>query len=68
METERGTICETYELIASTVPVPEEAVVLGVIDADGASVEISRYTARGGAVESRTTSLVASSTWSVSKR
>jgi hypothetical protein len=32
-ETDRGTICETYELIASTVPVPEKAVVLGVIDA-----------------------------------
>ena len=36
VETDRGTICETYELIASTVPVPEKAVVLGVIAADGA--------------------------------
>ena len=36
VETDRGTICETYELIASTDPVPEEAVVLGVIDADSA--------------------------------
>jgi hypothetical protein len=36
VETDRGTICETYELMASTVPVPEEAVVLGVIDADAA--------------------------------
>lgn len=35
-ETDRGTICETYELIASTVPVPEKAVVLGVIDASRA--------------------------------
>jgi hypothetical protein len=31
VETDRGTICETYELIASTVPVPAQAVVLGVI-------------------------------------
>jgi hypothetical protein len=38
VETDRGTICETYELIASTVPVPDTAVVLGVIHADGASL------------------------------
>jgi hypothetical protein len=36
VETDRGTIRETYELIASTAPVPEKAVVLGVIDAGGA--------------------------------
>ena len=36
VETERGTICETYELMTSTVPVPEDAVLLGVIDAGGA--------------------------------
>jgi hypothetical protein len=36
VETDRGTICETYEIMASTVPVPEKAVVLGVIDADAA--------------------------------
>lgn len=36
VETDRGTIFETYELMVSTVPVPEEAVVLGVIDAGGA--------------------------------
>lgn len=36
VETERGTIRETYELIASTAAVPEEAVVLGVIDQAGA--------------------------------
>ena len=36
VETDRGTICETYELMASTVPVPEKAVVLGIIDADAA--------------------------------
>jgi hypothetical protein len=37
--TDRGTICETYELIASPAPVPQQAVVLGVVegasDADG---------------------------------
>ena len=37
VETERGTICETYELIAATIPIPDKAVVLSVIDADGAS-------------------------------
>ena len=36
VETQRGTVCETYEIMASTVPVPEKAVVLGVIDADAA--------------------------------
>jgi hypothetical protein len=40
VETDRGTICETYELLAATAPVPDKAVVLGVvdgvIDADGA--------------------------------
>ncbi len=36
VETDRGTICETYELMASTAPVPEEAVVLGVIGTDSA--------------------------------
>lgn len=34
-ETESGTVRETYELIAATVPLPEEAVVLSVIDPDG---------------------------------
>jgi hypothetical protein len=34
VETVQGTIRETYELIASPPPVPEDAVVLGVIDAD----------------------------------
>lgn len=34
VETERGTIRETYELVASTVAVPEGAVVLGIIDPD----------------------------------
>ena len=37
VESDRGTICETYELIAATVPVPDEAVVLGIVDADGAA-------------------------------
>ena len=36
VETDRGTICETYELIASPAPVPEEAVVLGIIGTDSA--------------------------------
>jgi hypothetical protein len=36
VESDRGTICETYELIATTDTVPDEAVVLGVVDADGA--------------------------------
>ena len=36
VETDRGTICETYEIMASTVPVPEKAVVLGVIEVDAA--------------------------------
>jgi hypothetical protein len=35
VETDRGTIRETYELIASTVPIPEKAVVLGIIEPDG---------------------------------
>jgi hypothetical protein len=30
--TDRETICETYELIASAAPIPEEAVVLGVVE------------------------------------
>jgi hypothetical protein len=30
--TDRGTICETYELIASPAPVPEQAVVLGFVE------------------------------------
>lgn len=30
--TDRGTICETYELLATPAPVPEQAVVLGVVD------------------------------------
>jgi hypothetical protein len=30
--TDRGTICETYELIASPSPVPEQAVVLSVVE------------------------------------
>lgn len=37
LESDRGTICETYELIAATDPVPDEAVVLGIVDADGAA-------------------------------
>jgi hypothetical protein len=32
IETDRGTICETYELMASRAPVPEGAVVLGVVE------------------------------------
>jgi hypothetical protein len=31
-QTDRGTICETYELLATTTPVPEDAVVLAVIE------------------------------------
>ena len=37
VESDRGTICETYELRAATVPVPDEAVVLGIVDADRAA-------------------------------
>jgi hypothetical protein len=37
VESDRRTICETYELIAATDPVPDEAVVLGIVDADGAA-------------------------------
>ena len=33
VETDRGTIAETYELVAATAPVPPDAVVLAVIDA-----------------------------------
>jgi hypothetical protein len=33
-ETESGTIRETYELVASTPPLPEEALVLSVIEAE----------------------------------
>jgi hypothetical protein len=36
VETETGTIRETYELVASTAPVPEQAIVLGIVDPDGA--------------------------------
>ena len=36
VETDSGTIRETYELVASTVTAPEGAVVLGVIDPDRA--------------------------------
>jgi hypothetical protein len=36
VETDHGTIRETYELIAATVPVPENAVVLGIVDPNGA--------------------------------
>jgi hypothetical protein len=32
METDHGTICETFELKASTAPAPDEAVVLGVVE------------------------------------
>jgi hypothetical protein len=32
VETDRGTTCETYELIASTPPIEEEAVVLAVVE------------------------------------
>jgi hypothetical protein len=32
METDHGTIRETYELIVATAPVPKEAVVLGVVE------------------------------------
>jgi hypothetical protein len=32
VETDRGTIRETYELIASTAPVPENAILLGVVE------------------------------------
>ena len=32
VETDRATIRETYELVASTSPVPENAVVLGVVE------------------------------------
>jgi hypothetical protein len=35
VQTDRGTIWETYELMASTVRIPEKAVVLGVINTDG---------------------------------
>jgi len=34
VETDHGTIRETYELLATTVTVPEGAVVLGIIDSD----------------------------------
>jgi hypothetical protein len=37
VETDRATIRETYELVASKAPVPEQAVVLAVIE-DGASL------------------------------
>jgi hypothetical protein len=37
VETDRATIRETYELVASRAPVPEQAVVLAVIE-DGASL------------------------------
>lgn len=36
VETESGTVRETYELSAATDPVPEEAVVLSVVDPNGA--------------------------------
>ena len=35
-ETEGGTILETYDLLAATAPLPAEALVLSVIDPDGA--------------------------------
>jgi hypothetical protein len=35
-ETGSGTVRETYELIAATAPLPEDAVVLSVVDSDGA--------------------------------
>lgn len=35
VETDHGTIRETFELTASIAPLPEEAVVLGILDADG---------------------------------
>lgn len=54
METDRGTIVETYELVVSTFPVPPTAVVLSVvddvslIDSDGASIEGHRESRPGG--------------------
>ena len=37
LETERGTIRETYELVATTAPVPENAVVLAVVERGAAA-------------------------------
>jgi hypothetical protein len=39
LETGRGTIRETYELVATTAPVPENAVVLAVVERGAAATE-----------------------------
>jgi hypothetical protein len=46
VETDRGTIRETYELIPSTAPVPEQAVVLGVVEASSTRTARSSGPAR----------------------